>query len=415
MNDRAREIKKYTRRVHTGRGQLWNKNRPILTHLDLELTERCNNDCIHCYINLPADDKDAMGRELSTREWQRLLEEAASLGCLRVRLTGGEPLLREDFEDIYVFARKLGLKTILYTNATLITPRLAGLLMRIPPLEKVEVSVYGLNKESCEAVTRVPGSFEAAMNGIHLLERNGIPFVIKSAVLPPNRAEIEIFQTWAAGKANIDEPVSLAMFYYLRARRDSAKKNKLICSLRLSPEDGIALLSVDRKRYIADMREFFGGVVSLPGKRLFCCGAGTGSGCIDSYGRLQACLALRHPDTCYDTKTGNIKDAFINFFPKLRERAASNTEYLSCCARCFLNSLCDQCPAQSWMEYGTLDTPVDYFCDIAHAQARDLGLLKEGEKAWEVRDWKWRIEAFRAGKRGWPKPMKKRRISEKKN
>lgn len=398
MKDQAREIKKYARKVRGGRAQLWNKKKPILTHLDLELTERCNNDCIHCYINLPAGDRDAMGRELSTREWQRLLEEAASLGCLSVRFTGGEPLLREDFEGIYVFARKLGLKAILYTNATLITHRLAELLARIPPLEKVEVSVYGLDKESCEAVTRVPGSFETAMNGIRFLEANGIPFVLKSAVLPPNRAEIERLQAWAVGKAKMDEPVSLAMFFYLRARRDSAEKNKWICGLRLRPDEGIALLSTDRKRYIAEMRGFFGGVVNLPGKRLFRCGAGTGSGCIDSYGRLQACLALRHPDTCYDTKTGNIKDAFINFFPKLREREATNTEHLSCCARCFLNALCEQCPAQSWMEHGTLDTPVDYFCDIAHAQARDLGLLAEGEKAWEVRDWKRRIETFRTGK-----------------
>ena len=43
------------------------------------------------------------------------------------------------------------------------------------------------------------------------------------------------------------------------------------------------------------------------------------------------------------------------------------------------------------MEHGTLDTPVDYLCHAAHAQARDLGLLKNGEKAWEVEDWKEKI------------------------
>lgn len=398
MSDQARQIKTYTRKVRAGRAQLWNKKKPILIQMDLELTERCNNDCIHCYINLPAGDRDATGRELSTREWRGLLEETASLGCLSVRFTGGEPLLREDFEEIYVHARRLGLKTVLYTNATLITRRLAELLTRIPPLEKVEVSVYGLDKESCEEVTRNPGSFEAAMNGIRFLEGFRIPFVLKSAVLPPNRAEIERLRDWAGRKAGMEEPVSLAMFYYLRARRDSVAKNMRIGGLRLRPDEGIALLSPDRKRYIAEMRGLFEGVFGLPGKRLFRCGAGTGSGCIDSYGHLQACLPLRHPETCYDARTGSIKDAFMDFFPKLREREASNTEYLSRCARCFLNTLCEQCPAQSWMEHGTLDTPVDFFCEVAHAQARDLGLLAEDEKAWEVLDWKRRVEAFCAGK-----------------
>ena len=82
-----------------------------LKMLDIELTERCNNNCIHCYINLPADS-DAKNKELSTEEVKNILEEAAALGYLSVRLTGGEPLLREDFEEIYLFARKLGLRTI---------------------------------------------------------------------------------------------------------------------------------------------------------------------------------------------------------------------------------------------------------------------------------------------------------------
>ena len=60
--------KHYTQKIHSGRAQLWDKKKPILTHLDLELTERCNNDCIHCYINLPARDRDTRERELSTRE-----------------------------------------------------------------------------------------------------------------------------------------------------------------------------------------------------------------------------------------------------------------------------------------------------------------------------------------------------------
>ena len=112
---------------------------------------------------------------------------------------------------------------------------------------------------------------------------------------------------------------------------------------------------------------------------------------MDAYGYLQPCLLLRHPDVVYDLKTGSLKDAMTNFFPKIREMRASNPDYLARCARCFLKGLCEQCPAKSWMEYGTLDTPVEYLCDVAHAQAEYLGLVSKGEKAWEVVNWQERI------------------------
>jgi hypothetical protein len=54
-------------------------------------------------------------------------------------------------------------------------------------------------------------------------------------------------------------------------------------------------------------------------------------------------------------------------------------------------NLCDQCPAKSWMETGTLDAPVEYFCQVAHAQARDMGWLEQNENAWEVTDYQKRV------------------------
>ena len=73
---------------------------------------------------------------------------------------------------------------------------------------------------------------------------------------------------------------------------------------------------------------------------------------------------------------------------------ATNPEYLNRCAGCFLKGLCEQCPAKSWMEHGTLDTPVEYLCGVAHAQARYLGLITDQEKAWEVEDWRERVKGF---------------------
>ena len=88
-----------------------------LEHLDIELTERCNNDCIHCCINLPAGDAEARAREMTTDQVRDILRQAADLGCMQVRFTGGEPLVRPDFEDLYLSARRLGMKVLLFTNA----------------------------------------------------------------------------------------------------------------------------------------------------------------------------------------------------------------------------------------------------------------------------------------------------------
>jgi len=389
MQDDNKE--KYFQRIDSCNVSLWQDKGPSLTMLDMELTERCDNNCIHCYINLPDNDVEAKERELSTSEVKTILEDAASLGCLAVRFTGGEPLLREDFEENYIFARKLGLKVLLFTSATLITSHLAQLLARIPPLEKIEITVYGMKRKSYEAVTRRPGSFEAAMHGMNLLLEKKIPFVVKFALLPPNRNEMEEFEAWASSLPWTDGTPSYSMFFDLRCRRDSDEKNRLIKKLRLLPEEGLKALTRNHEEYLKGMQGFCSRFLGPPGNKLLSCRSGTGDVCVDAYGKFQLCMLLRHPDTIYDLKKGSLKDAITNFSPKIREMEAANTEYLARCARCFLMGLCEQCPAKSWMEHGTLDTPVEYLCEIAHEQARYLGLLEGGERAWEVRDWRERV------------------------
>jgi len=105
---------------------------------------------------------------------------------------------------------------------------------------------------------------------------------------------------------------------------------------------------------------------------------------------------LRHPDTVCDLRASPLHYALTEFFPRLRETRATNPEYLRRCARCFLKGLCEQCPGKSWMEHGTLDTPVEYLCAVAHAQARFLGLLKDGENSRDVVNGKERVARFAA-------------------
>lgn len=389
--------KQNSSKISSSQSGLWKSKNSLLTNLDIELTERCPNNCIHCYINLPQNDASALKKEMSTGEVKRILAEAQELGCLQIRFTGGEPLLRKDFEDIYTFTRQLGMKVLLFTNAVLLTPRIAYLLSEIPPLVPVEISFYGLKQQSYEAVTQTAGSFRKARQGVERLEKMGIPFFIKTAVLPPNRHELEEFERWASGISKDREAPQLGLVFDLRGRRDSAEKNEAIQNLRLAPEEIDAVLNRNPEGYKKEIGRFLSVFAGSHGKNLFHCNAGKGSACVDAYGTLQLCLQLRHPDTVYDLKNGTLRDALKNFFPEVRKIKAENPDYLQRCAQCFLSDLCDQCPAKSWMENGSLDGPVDYLCDLIHSQARLLDLLRADEKAWEVKDWEKRIQTLWKG------------------
>jgi radical SAM protein with 4Fe4S-binding SPASM domain len=370
---------------------LWENRLPLLKHLDIELTERCNNACIHCYINLPEKDFEARSRELSTDEWKRIIQQAVDLGALSIRFTGGEPLLRQDFQELYLFARKAGLKVKIYTNGRLITHQLAELFSRVPPLAKIEITVYGMHPESYDKAACSPGAYQEFQQGISLLIDYKIPFFVKWALLPPNRHEVLEFEEWAMSLPGMDESPGYAAFFDLRGRRDMPGRNRLIENIRLTPDEGLEFLTRDAESYKKNTIEFCTHIMGPSGNQLFDCGAGRG-GCVDAYGRYQPCMLLRDPQLSYDLRQGSLKDALQNFFPGLKEIRATNPLYLERCSVCFLHGLCEQCPAKSWSEHGTLDTPVEYLCQVAHKQAEYLGLLSPGEKAWMVTDGEQRVK-----------------------
>jgi radical SAM protein with 4Fe4S-binding SPASM domain len=372
-------------------GILWKKGKPLLLMIDIELTERCNNDCIHCCINLPEKDTKARERELTTPEWKEVIDQAAALGALTVRFTGGEPLLREDFIDLYLYARRKGMRVLLFTNARLITPDIAELFSRIPPLEDIEVTVYGLEEESSIAVTRSREAFTESRQGINLLLKHKIPFVVRGTVLPSTIDEMDDFITWAARIPWQKSQPNFPLFLDLRHRRDSEAKNRLIRQLRLTPEQGLKILTRDPDSYRRDREKFCRQNLREPGPRLFNCNAHNAI-CVDTYGKIQYCLALRHPETVLDIHRNSLREMLTEFIPRLRQRESINSVYLERCGRCFLRGLCEQCPAKSWIEHGSLDQPVDYLCQVAHEQAAYLGILTKNEKSWEVTDWRGKMK-----------------------
>lgn len=386
-------MKTYTRRLTPHELKQWQARRPLLSRLDIELTERCNNVCIHCLINRPEHDTSAKAAEVDTVFVKDVLEQAMTLGCLTVRFTGGEPLLRDDFEELYLFTRRLGMYVIIFTNGRCISSHLAEVLARVPPGRPIEITVYGMHPRSYYAVTGAKLGCAELRRGVELLRQRNIPFNVKGALLPPNRGEMEEFEAWAAGIPWMDEPPGYSMNFDLRARRDDPAKNRRIEKLRLPPKETLTVLTRN-PAYSRITREFCGKFMRPPGDKLFWCGTGYAPS-MDAYGMLQPCLALRCPATLCDLRSTSLHSALTEFLPRLHETRATNPTYLDRCARCFLMGLCQQCPAKSWTEHGALDTPVEYFCSVAHAEARCLGLVAEHENGWDVVDWEARVQAMR--------------------
>src|SRR5512140_3309097 len=137
-------------------------------NVTIEVTRRCPLVCAHCYNNLPMSDAGARQRELSYDEHCRLLDQLADAGCLWLLYTGGEIFARRDFLDIYTYAKQHGFLITLFTNATLVTDRVADHLAQWRPFA-VEVTLYGRTKETYERLTGVPGSYEKCLRGIRAM------------------------------------------------------------------------------------------------------------------------------------------------------------------------------------------------------------------------------------------------------
>ena len=120
------------------------------------------------------------------------------------------------------------------------------------------------------------------------------------------------------------------------------------------------------------------------GNKLFNCGAGSGSGYIDAYGVFSPCLLLKEQAFLYDLKKEALCKALGEIKVNTRRAITKNKDYLNKCGKCFLIQFCGQCPGRAWNEYKLLDKPVSYLCRAAHEEAIFLGLLRRGEKAWEV-------------------------------
>jgi radical SAM protein with 4Fe4S-binding SPASM domain len=331
----------------------------------IEVTRRCNLNCVHCYNNLPLNDQNARRTELTYEEHCGLLDEMAAEGCLWLLYTGGEIFVRKDFLDIYSYAKKAGFLITLFTNATLITHRVAEFLAAWTPFS-VEVSLYGRTVETHDRVTGVAGSFDKTMRGVRFLMEAGLPPIVKTMVLKSNAHEL-----WEI-KRFVDEDLGLEFRFdaMINPRVDSSLAP---LDLRLSPQEVVELdlKEPNRKKEWVKFCEHFKGSAqsSATAAELYACGGSHNAFAIDASGKLSSCV-LWHGDA-YDLSKGSFKEGWEEFLLKVSRKMATRKTK---CLECELRSMCGMCPANGVLECRDAEEPVDFLCQVAHLRAYVFGI-----------------------------------------
>ncbi len=156
---------------------------PSLRYLELQITDRCNLRCRHCYINPPSPPfrKGGMGGfELSIKQIQKILTEFEAMQGLRVLITGGEPLIHSRFKEINSILPAFFLRKILFTNGLLLNKKMLGNLN----VNEIQVSIDGMEK--AHDSLRGKGTFRRAMRSINLAMDSGFEVSVSTMVHQKN-------------------------------------------------------------------------------------------------------------------------------------------------------------------------------------------------------------------------------------
>lgn len=153
-----------------------------------EVTCRCNLHCVMCYTDC-FNGPEAIRQELSAAEILRIMDELAEAGTLELCLTGGEPLTRPDFFQLYEHAIRCGFLVTVFSNGTLITEAHADRFAKLPP-HCIEISLHGMTRGTFERITLGQGSYDRCLQAIRFLLNRQLPLVLKSTAMTLNQQEI---------------------------------------------------------------------------------------------------------------------------------------------------------------------------------------------------------------------------------
>ncbi|MGH2536907.1 MAG: radical SAM/SPASM domain-containing protein [Candidatus Promineifilaceae bacterium] len=298
-----------------------------------EITYRCNERCTHCYLDVLPPGAKVPG-ELSTEEAKGVIDQLAELGALTISFSGGEVFLRRDIFEIAQHARSRGFAVRFFTNGILIKPEVADKIAAVRPVV-VELSVYGVDAETHDGITQVPGSFELTMRAVRLLLERSVRCIIKTPVMRENIHQIPALKQLAAD-------LGITFQYDLTI---VPKHTGDPSPLKHRPTDD-QLLDFLRERVTPESWQLY------PHDDNFrFCSIGMNSLDIGPYGEIYTCVGAR-------ITAGNVRQAPLQEIwresPVWQETTDLNLANLPVCNTCELRQFCVRCHGTAAFEDGDL-------------------------------------------------------------
>lgn len=326
---------------------------------NFELTPRCNFSCPMCYVH----KKDAhVEGELTGQQWISLAEQARDAGMLFALLTGGEPLVRKDFFQIYGAMKEMGLMVSVNSNGSLLSGKIRDKLLEDPPF-RVNVSLYGGSEETYASMCGQP-SFHDVVENVRALKEAGVDVRLNVSITPYNLHDLEdIFRI----SRELGVHAKATAYMYPPIRLDGDKSHRLSPEeaaqamvdwdlLRFQPEEfarrARAMKScevVEQRECAADLHE---GVQ---------CRAGSTSFWLCWDGRMLPCGMMPGPGT------RPLEQGFQAAWQELRELTRQIRTPDKCVA-CPSRPVCCSCAAVCVTETGKTDGVPEYVCRMTDQQ-----------------------------------------------
>ncbi len=332
-------------------------NVPLSVQLDL--TYRCNERCIHCYL-----DHDDHG-EMTTAEIKDLLDQMADAGVFYLNISGGEILMRRDFFEILEHARARTFCIKLKTNGVLIREKEAERL-RALGVESVQISIYSHRPEVHDAITKMPGSFRKSIEAVRLLRKQGLRVTMANVLMTQNAQDYLGVSALAAeldAKFTIDPTITPMM-----------DGDRSILSLNVAND---TLEEVFRtEALVGNVEEFCAPPRGVDEEALdmFPCSAGHTACYVSPYGDVYPCVQFPLP-------TGNVRRTkFLDIWrdsPQFKEVRSITLRDMPSCSQCTHGATCTRCPGLAYLE-GNMRGPSSQDCEKSYART---GIPSENYKA----------------------------------
>lgn len=318
----------------------------------VELTPRCNLHCGFCYV-CDRNKPYAEPPEKSSEEWLDLIAQAAEMGLLMLSFTGGDPFMREDFEEIYCKAYDMGLRLGIFTNAILIGKKQRDWLKKRMP-DMISISLYGASEKAYRTVCGGNSNFRRLKDSLDGLREDGLPYELKALAMLPLAGDYE-----AMGRLVAEYRCESKFGAFLSPGRDDPERYMIDWRV---PPDRIPGLFCDfykaQKPLTIPVKESTG----KPVRGRFFCVAGKNSFCVTWDGRMLGCPTLY----CFATRP--FEDGFACAWDNLKAMIG-NAEPCLECEDCAESGDCSACPAIRLKETGSVASCNLYLHEMARCMS----------------------------------------------